>query len=129
MINVLATVIPLLFFVSAPALLFARWFSPTRVSWLTVVVLTACLGWVLLVANEHVQDVAYEQCLEKKLQAPVEGMTESIDSKCASVSDHRVQMYYQEFGWLWTLLYLSPWLVAYGAAQLVRKRRGVAKHA
>ena len=127
MIHILATALPALFFSSAPALLLARWFSPKWFSWLTVVLLACCLGWVLLIANEHVQDADYEQCVERRFQRAVDGMTEKPDPECPFLFVHNAHTYNLELGWLWTLLYLSPWLALYGIAQLFRKRMRGAK--
>lgn len=128
MVEVLAVLCPALFFVCAPLVLLTRFLWPRTISWWAVFLCVSCLGWVLLVLGEHFEDVRYQQCLERRLEGPVEtevtanGLTEVINPECPFLFIHSVETHNSELGWLWALIYLGPWLALYGIACLVRKR-------
>jgi hypothetical protein len=130
-IDVLAVLFPALFLACAPLLLVTRFLRPKLLPWWAVFLCASGAGWVLLVLSEQFDDLSYERCLEAsvfRLESRPEGLTQIVDPDCPFMFVTEVYSYNLELGWLWALVYLSPWLALYGIVQLVRKFVRSAKH-
>ena len=117
MIDLLATLCPALFVLCAPSLLITRFLRPKLISWWLAVAAASCLGWVLLVLSEHFRAVSYDQCVERRIE---NGLADDPD--CPFLFIDSAYSYNLELGWLWSLIYLIPWLGLYAIAHLIRKR-------
>ena len=118
MYSALTTACMVIFFGSAPALLLGRWFRPRRFSWAAVAIGTAVLGWAVLVLDEFVRRRQRQDC----------EFTVSYHESTATIGgcyliDEWPTTYNLELGWLKGLVYLVPWLILYGIAWLIRRRR------
>lgn len=116
MIDLLAILSPALFLLCAPLLLVTRFLRPKLMSWWLLVACASCLGWVLLVVSEHFRAVGYDQCVERRFE---EGLAD--DPECPFLFVDGVYSYNLELGWLWSLLYLTPWLGLYAIAHSIRR--------
>jgi hypothetical protein len=104
-----------LFLATAPALLVVRLARPARMPWWLIGILAASLGWVL--SNLAVY-FYYEQLGALLAQAGGGAPQELIDEW---QNDGAKRVFAFMFGWLYGLIYLAPWLVAYGVLQAVRR--------
>ena len=104
-----------LFLATAPALLIVRFARPARMPWWLIGILAALLGWVL--SNLAVY-FYYEHLHALSDQAGGGAPQELIDEW---QNDGAKRVFAFMFGWLYGLICLAPWLVAYGVLQAVRK--------
>ena len=115
MYSALTTACMVLFFGSAPALLVGRWFRPRRFTWATVAVCAAVLGWAPLLLDEYSR--RHHDC---EFTVSYHASTETLGG-CYLMDGSPT--YNLELGWLKGLVYLVLWLVPYGIALLIRRRR------
>jgi len=128
MIEVISGSLPLLFLACAPALLVIHFFRPRLMPWPILLLCASCVGWALLVLSEHFDEIRYAHCLGRR-SGQGAGPFEVIDPECPLTFVDGVNTYTSELGWLWALLYLTPWLAIYGVVQVILKRVNGARHA
>jgi hypothetical protein len=115
--TVIANICTVLFFAFVPALVLAHYIWPRRMGWWVVALVSASLGWLLLVLGEHFTERAWEACEMTIIPGP---MADSIDG-CAIV--HFFPTYNLQLGWLKGLIYMAPWVAVFEAVRLVQRRR------
>jgi hypothetical protein len=113
MADVLANAFWVLFLVSAPALLVAKFIWPTRFPWWAVITAVAIISWGSLVLGEHFVLLHESECTARVVGDTIVG---------CPIVEHWYT-YNRELGWLKGLIYLFPWLALYGAVRVIRKRR------
>jgi hypothetical protein len=119
---VFALVCKVSFLFCAPLLLVARLVWPKRFPWWAVILCAVCLGWALLVLNEHMNMLEVRACPEIQVGSEV-----AQECPYPMIVDRSV--YFLELGWSWAFIYLVPWLGIYGIVQLVRRHQANSKHA
>ena len=117
----LTTLTAALFFSCAPVLLLARFFRPQRTHWWALVLLSVALSWIFLYLWQY-----FGQLREHELLPPAVGVAPREWSYMwQGADDGDPREIALLLGWLVGILYLVPWLAAYGIAHMILKRRRV----
>jgi hypothetical protein len=114
MANALANALWIVFLITPPVLLLAKFIWTAKVPWWSIPLAVASISWGSLVLGEHFALVHESECTAQIVGDTIVG--------CPIVE--RWYTYNVELGWLKGLIYLLPWLAVYGCASVIRKRRG-----